>query len=162
DKLSAIQLATFGLEIEPVRNITFQLIGSHRNLRAASPEFSLAWYEDEQRTNISEEINQAEVSTMLRLTPGRKTAGFGVDRVAVNPDNVATIFVNYSVGVQDVFSSNFSYQKIQMFYDQPWWIGGVGLANISLEAGKTFGEVPLGLLSVVPGNQTFFSMYNTF
>jgi hypothetical protein len=66
------------------------------------------------------------------------------------------------VGVQDVFNSDFSYQKIQMFYDQPWWIGGVGLANISLEAGKTFGEVPLGLLSVVPGNQTFFSMYNTF
>ncbi|HLU51190.1 MAG TPA: hypothetical protein VKZ42_03435, partial [Flavobacteriaceae bacterium] len=28
--------------------------------------------------------------------------------------------------------------------------------------GKTFGEVPLGLLSPIPGNQTLFSIYNTF
>jgi hypothetical protein len=28
--------------------------------------------------------------------------------------------------------------------------------------GKTFGPVPLGLLSVIPGNQTVFSLYNTF
>ncbi|MCM4161642.1 carboxypeptidase-like regulatory domain-containing protein [Antarcticibacterium flavum] len=162
DKLSAIQLATFGVEIEPIRNVTFQVIGSHRNLTTASPTFSLAWYEDEARTIVSEEINQAEVSTVLRLTPGRKTAGFGVDRVAVNPENFATVFLNYSVGVKDIFNSDFNYRKIQAFYDQPWWIGGLGLANVSLEAGKTFGEVPLGLLSVVPGNQTFFSMYNTF
>ncbi|HSI71072.1 MAG TPA: DUF5686 family protein, partial [Gillisia sp.] len=162
DKLSTIKLATFGLEIEPIRNITFQLIGSHRNLSSASPTFSLAWYEDELRTRISEDINQAEVATVLRLTPGRKTAGFGVDRVAINPENFATIFLNYTAGAKDVFNSDFNYQKVQVFYDQPWWIGGTGLANISLEAGKTFGEVPLGLLSVVPGNQTFFSMYNTF
>ena len=32
----------------------------------------------------------------------------------------------------------------------------------TVEAGKTFGDVPLGLLSVVPGNQTYFSIYNTF
>jgi hypothetical protein len=31
-----------------------------------------------------------------------------------------------------------------------------------LEAGKTFGEVPLSLLSVVPGNQTYFAFFNTF
>jgi hypothetical protein len=103
DKLSAIQLATFGLEIEPIRNITFQLIGSHRNLKAASPEFSLAWYEDEAQTRVSEEINQAEVSTVLRLTPGRKTAGFGVDRVAVNPENFATIFSQLQCGGSGCF-----------------------------------------------------------
>jgi hypothetical protein len=28
--------------------------------------------------------------------------------------------------------------------------------------GKTFGDVPLGLLNVVPGNQTFFTNYGTF
>jgi hypothetical protein len=28
--------------------------------------------------------------------------------------------------------------------------------------GKTFGKVPLGLLSVIPGNQTYFTIENTF
>ena len=41
-------------------------------------------------------------------------------------------------------------------------MGGFGRLMTSVEAGKTFGEVPLGLLSVVPGNQTYFSIYNTF
>ena len=31
-----------------------------------------------------------------------------------------------------------------------------------MEAGKTFGTVPLGLLSVVPGNQSYFSIYKSF
>ena len=33
----------------------------------------------------------------------------------------------------------------------------------TVEIGKTFdGDVPLALLSVIPGNQTVFSLYNTF
>lgn len=31
-----------------------------------------------------------------------------------------------------------------------------------METGKIFGAVPLGLLSVVPGNQTYFGLYNSF
>ena len=31
-----------------------------------------------------------------------------------------------------------------------------------MEVGKTFGQVPLGLLSIVPGNQTYFTIGNTF
>src|SRR5690606_29928372 len=37
-----------------------------------------------------------------------------------------------------------------------------GLANFRLEAGTIDGKVPLGLLNVIPGNQTFFGIYNTF
>ena len=49
-----------------------------------------------------------------------------------------------------------------MFYRQPWNIGGLGRLTTTLEAGKTFDEVPLSLLSVVPGNQSLFSIFNTF
>ena len=41
-------------------------------------------------------------------------------------------------------------------------MGGLGTFSSTIEAGKTFGEVPLGLLSVVPGNQNLFSIYGTF
>lgn len=49
-----------------------------------------------------------------------------------------------------------------MLYRQPLQLGGVGRLVTTIEAGKTFGDVPLGLLSVIPGNQTYFSIYNTF
>ena len=32
----------------------------------------------------------------------------------------------------------------------------------TMEVGKIYGAVPLGLLSPIPGNQTIFSIYNTF
>ena len=41
-------------------------------------------------------------------------------------------------------------------------IGPLGRTNIIMEVGKTFGKVPLGLLSVIPGNQTYFTIENTF
>ncbi len=64
--------------------------------------------------------------------------------------------------MKDVFNSDLNYKKLQFFYNQPLLVGGLGRSNISVEAGKTFGAVPLGLLSVVPGNQTYFALYNTF
>ena len=56
----------------------------------------------------------------------------------------------------------FDYTKLQLSYLQPWQIGGFGRLYSTIEVGKTFGDVPLGLLSVVPGNQSYFSIYNSF
>ncbi len=162
DKLSNLKLTTLGLEMEPVQNFTIGLTALYRNINAASPEFSLAWYTDEARTQTSPEINQAEISTILTYTPGRIVSGYGVDRIVINEEDFPTFFVNYTAGAKGIIDSDFSFHKLQFFYNQPWWIGGLGLANISVEAGKIYGDVPLGLLNVVPGNQTFFALFNTF
>jgi hypothetical protein len=58
--------------------------------------------------------------------------------------------------------SDFRYDKVQIYYKQPIIIGPLGRTNIIVEVGKTFGTVPLGLMSVIPGNQTYFSAENTF
>lgn len=60
------------------------------------------------------------------------------------------------------FGSDFDYDKVQFFYRQPIQVGGFGKFTSTFEAGKTYGEVPLGLLDVVPGNQTLFSILGTF
>ncbi len=87
--------------------------------------------------------------------------GFGVERRNAN-DNYASLFAQLSKGDRTVFGSDFDYTKLQFSYIQPWQVGGFGRLTTTIEAGKTFGEVPLGLLSVVPGNQSYFSIYNTF
>jgi hypothetical protein len=162
DKLSSINLSVVSLEIEPIKNFTFRLAGSYRILKPASPTFSLDFYTDDALTQVDSEINQTEISTIFTYTPGRETTGFGVDRNIINGDDFPTFFLNYSLGVKDILESDFNYKKIQFFYNQPLLVGGFGRSNVSLEAGKTFGEVPLGLLSVVPGNQTYFALYNSF
>ena len=161
DKLTNISLTNFGMAIEPWRNLEVRLDGSYRKLRSASPTFSLDYNDPTAPSGVSTEVNQFEGRLALSYFPKRQMTGFGVERKEKN-DNFARLFAQISRGDRDWFDSDFDYTKIQFSYIQPWQIGGFGRLTSSIEAGKTFGEVPLALLSVVPGNQTFFSIYNTF
>jgi hypothetical protein len=62
-----------------------------------------------------------------------------------------SVFVNYSHGFKGLLNSDFKYEKIQLYYKQPIIIGPLGRTNVTVEMGKTFGTIPLGLLSVIPG-----------
>ncbi|MDC6365781.1 MULTISPECIES: DUF5686 and carboxypeptidase-like regulatory domain-containing protein [Flavobacteriaceae] len=162
DRLTNINLSTLGLEMEPVKNFRIRFGSSFRTLSSALPEaFSLDYIDPESPDGIASEVKQFDLNTTLIYTPGKRTIGYGVERRNIN-DNHSTIVLNYTKGVSGFLESDFDYERLQFSYRQPWQIGGFGRLTSSLELGKTFGEVPLGLLSVVPGNQTLFSLYNAF
>ncbi|OUR92615.1 hypothetical protein A9Q87_06120 [Flavobacteriales bacterium 34_180_T64] len=161
NKLTNINLTTLSVEIEPFKNVVFRLFGDYRTLESASPSFSLDYIDPESPTGISSEIKQFESSLSISYFPNRKMTGYGVERKDAN-DDYARLFAQISKGDRDMFNSDFDYTKLQFSYLQPWQVGGFGRLYTTVEAGKTFGEVPLGLLSVVPGNQSYFSVYNTF
>ena len=85
-----------------------------------------------------------------------------MERTIINDGDFASFFAGYTYGIKDVLGGDFEYSKLQALYTQPWNIGGVGRLWSTVEVGKIFDPVPLGLLSPVPGNQTLFSIYNTF
>jgi hypothetical protein len=64
--------------------------------------------------------------------------------------------------LKGILNSDFDYQKLQLYYNRPFQVGGLGTSEVTFEAGKTIGTVPLSLMSVVPGNQSYFSIDNTF
>jgi hypothetical protein len=162
DRLSNINLSTFNVELEPLSNFRILFGGSLRTISSALPEaFSLDYVDPESPTGISSEVTQFDINTTLIYTPGKRTIGYGVERRNVN-DDYATLLLNYTKGLDTFLESDFNYEKLQFSYTQPWQIGGFGRLLSTVELGKTFGEVPLGLLNVVPGNQTLFSLYNTF
>ncbi len=161
DKLTNINLTTLSVEIEPVRNLILRLFGTYRTLESASKTFSLDYNDTESPTGISSQINQYETSFSVSLFPGRRMTGFGVERYDAN-DHYPSLFAQISLGDKNILNSDFDYTKVQLSYIQPWQVGGFGRLTTTIESGKTFGEVPLGLLSVVPGNQSYFSIYNTF
>ncbi|GEP51657.1 membrane protein [Flavobacterium noncentrifugens] len=158
-KLTNINLSTFGFEIEPVKNLVVGTQFSYRTLESASPTFSLD-YIDATGT-VKSDVKQFEAAVQLDYTPNRKTIGYGVERDVV--DNPYTrIFVNYAAGYKGIADSDFDYQRLQLYFKQPVLIGPIGRSNFIVELGKTFGTVPLGLMSIVPGNQTYFTIENTF
>ncbi|MDG5490035.1 DUF5686 and carboxypeptidase-like regulatory domain-containing protein [Psychroserpens sp. SPM9] len=161
DKLTSVNLTTLAMEIEPVKNFVIRTSGTYRTLESASPTFSLDYNDPDASTGVSSEIKQFETALSLSYFPKRKMTGFGVERRNAN-DGFASLFAQVTLGDKSLFDSDFDYTKVQFSYIQPWQVGGFGRLTTTIEAGKTFGEVPLGLLSVVPGNQSYFSIYNTF
>lgn len=161
DKLSNIKLTALAIEMEPIKNVLFRLGGDYRTLSSASDAFSLDYVDPESPTGISSDLKQFESTFAVSYFPGRKMTGHGVERLNAN-DTYASIFAQFSLGDKHIFKSDFNYTKIQLSYIQPWQLGGIGRLRSTLEAGKTFGTVPLGLLSVVPGNQSYFSIYKSF
>ncbi len=161
NQLTSVNLTTLGFEIEPAKNFTFQTNLTYRTLKSASNEFSLDYYTDLTQTEIKSEVKQSEINFVAEYTPKRKTVGYGVDRMDVD-FNYARVFLSYSNGLKGVLNSDFNYQKLQLYYRQPALIGGFGRLFTTFETGKIFGEVPLGLMGVIPGNQSWFVIENTY
>jgi len=161
NKLTNVNLTNFGIAIEPVKNLVFQTNFSYRTLESASNEFSLDYFTDATYTTTKGSVKQSEINLVGEFTPKRRTIGYGVERQDVD-DNYARLFLSYSQGFKGVLKSDFDYQKVQFYYRQPVLVGGFGRLFTTLELGKTFGQVPLGLLGVVPGNQSYFVIDNTY
>jgi hypothetical protein len=161
DKLTAIELANVAVEIEPVRNLKLRTDFSLRTLSSASETFSLDYFTDAAQTMTSGEIKQAEVVFTTIWEPGKKTSGFGVERRTAN-EWFPSIFASYTRGLEGTLDSDFAYDKLQFSFRKSIRVGGFGQLSVATELGKTFGEVPLALLSPVPGNQSLFSIFNTY
>lgn len=161
NKLTNVNLTNLGFEIEPIKNLVFESSFSYRTLSSASPEFKLDYFTDDTFSKTANKITQSEVNLLINYTPNRKMIGYGVDRMEVDL-NYPRIFMSYSQGLKGVLNSDFNYSKLQFFYRQPILIGGFGRLFTTLEVGKTFGTVPLSLMGIIPGNQSYFIIDNTY
>ena len=160
DKLTRVKLATLGFSLEPVKNLNIRLTGSYRSLRSATQTFSVAYERED--GSIGNTVNQPELQVSAFFTPKRKVSGYGVERTIINQGSFPSIFLGYTYGIKGFLDGEFEYQRIQGLYSHPWNIGGIGRLTSTIEAGKTIGQVNLSLLNPIPGNQTLFSIYNTF
>lgn len=166
-KLTSVNLTNFSAEFEPLKNLVFQAGVSYRTLKSASPStFSLDYYKvlptiENPSGVIEGQIKQYEFNASIDYMPGRRSIGYGVERTDVDT-NYARLFLSFSQGIKGLFNSNFNYEKVQFYYKQPILVGGFGRLFTTFEAGKIFGAVPLGLMGVVPGNQSFFVIDNTY
>lgn len=161
DKLTNVNLTTLAVESEPLKNFIVRLSGTYRTLESASKTFSLDYYTDDLQTTTSSEVKQFESAVSVYFFPNREMTGYGVERRTKN-SNFATIFAQVSFGDKSMFNSDFDYTKVQLSYTQPYSLGSLGRLTTTIQAGKTYGQIPLGLLSVVPGNQTYFNIFNAF
>ncbi len=158
-KLTHVRIFDANIAFEPRKNIELSGGFHYKNLVSAHPRFHLDYIDKNGR--IRTQVRQPEWYVQFKSTPGRKTVGYGVKRYDVNTD-YPILLLRYTRGFDHGASDAFTYSKIQFYYSQYINIGAVGVSFVQAEAGKTFGKIPLALLNVVPGNQSFFYVKQSF
>ncbi len=160
-KLTNLNLSNIGVQFEPIKNLTLRLGATYKTMESAAPDKFKIDYLAKDGT-IKSSLKQTEVDAVLTFTPKKKTVGYGVEQDIINKGRYPVFYLSYTKGLKNTLNSDFDFQKLQFYYKQRIQIGGFGKLKYVLEVGKTFGDVPLSLMDVVPGNQSPMTAQRTF
>lgn len=157
--LSSVNQTSVFTSIEPWKNFQVRIDGTLQSIKSANPEgFNLMYY---QNGNLRKTVNDSHVTISLIARPGAKFSQTGVDRYE-HGTLAPTIVLKYTRGIEGLFNADFNYNKLQFMFYKPILIGSWGKTLFSLEAGKNFDTVPLALQNIIPGNQSYGLVQNTF
>ena len=157
--LSLVKQNSFFFSLEPVKNFEVRMDASLQNIKSANPEkFNLGFYKNDQ---LKSELKDFHTTFSLIARPGAKYSQYGVDRYAFTTLS-PTFVLKFTHGFENVLDGDFDYNKLQFLYSQPVVVGNLGRSVINFEAGKNFSTVPLALQNIIPGNQSYSLVPNTF
>ncbi len=160
-RLTDLNISNLAVSFDPIKNLTLTAGATYKDIKSAAPDkFNIDYYDDD--GNVQSTINQTELDFVIKYTPGRKSGGFGVDQQTANFGRYPIFYLSYTRGVKGLLNSDFNFNKLQLYYQHRHQIGGIGKLKYTFEVGKTFDDVPLSLLDVVPGNQSPFMAARTF
>lgn len=158
--LSSVNQTNVFTSIEPWKNYQIRLDGTLQSIKSANPDgFNLNYIY--KGTDLRKTMNDSHLTLSLIATPGAKYSTYGLDRYAHSTLN-PTFVLKYTRGIEGLFNADFTYNKLQFLYYQPFLLGSWGKTNVNIEAGKNFDTVPLALQNVIPGNQSYGLATNTF
>lgn len=153
DKLSHINKTNIYTSIDPWKNFTVRIDGNYQTTRAGDPALFNIGYINEKGYR-EEHLIDTQISLSLIARPGAKFSRYGIDRYE-HSTLAPTIMLRYTKGFSGLFNSQFNYDKLQFLFSKPILIGSLGRSDLTVEAGKIFQGVPLSLLSVIPGNESY-------
>ena len=158
--LSDVNRTAIKFDIEIKKNLHFGISGAYNIIKSASPKDFSVDYLDENNT-IRSEVTDVSTDVYIAYTPGRFEYGFGIEQ-KMGKNLFPSLVINYHRGYKGFLNGDFNYDKIQFKYNQPILLGKLGLLIATVDGGKTFGKVPITLLSPIPANQTYWLTKNTF
>ncbi|MFC7347586.1 DUF5686 family protein [Chryseobacterium zhengzhouense] len=157
--LSSVNQTSVFTSIEPWKNFQVRVDGTLQSIKSANPEgFNLMYYRN---GDLRKTVNDSRVSISLIARPGAKFSQTGVDRYE-HGTLAPTIVLKYTRGIEGLFNADFNYNKLQFMFYKPILLGSWGKTLFSFEAGKNFDTVPLALQNIIPGNQSYGIVPNTF
>ncbi|MDR2207060.1 MAG: DUF5686 family protein [Flavobacteriaceae bacterium] len=157
--LSSVNQSNFFVSIEPWKNFQIRLDGTQQSIKSANPKsFNTDFY---YHNELRHTLLDTHFTLSLMARPKAKFAQTGIDRYE-HSSLAPTFILQYTRGLEGLFNADFNYNKLQFLYFQPILLGSWGKTLLNFEAGKTFEAVPLSIQNVIPGNQSYSLVPNTF
>lgn len=157
--LSSLNQTSFFTSIEPWKNFQVRVDGTMQSIKSANPSgFSLMYFRN---GDLRKTTNDSHVTISLIARPGATFSQTGVDRYE-HGTLAPTIVLKYTRGIEGLFNADFNYNKLQFMVYKPILLGSWGKTLLNFEAGKNFDTVPLALQNIIPGNQSYGIVPNTF
>ena len=131
------------------------------NRLTQSPAGAL-YFQNTDNNNETNPINNLITTTFtasLRYAPHEQFYQGKIYRSPVT-SKYPVISLDYSNGVKNVFDGQYNYQKLHASINKHFYLSQLGFADVTVDAGRLFGQVPFPLLNIFPANQTYF--YNIY
>jgi len=107
------------------------------------------------------ELTTSELSLNLRYAPHEQLVQGKLYRIVI-PSKYPIISVDYRQGVKNLFGGEFNYKNLRFELDKRFYLSQIGFADLSLEGGYLFGQVPFPLLNISQANQTYTYDANSY
>jgi len=168
-------LASF-LRVSPLRNLTnvrqldtyierewFPGFSSKLNFvnRKMFPlaDFKYDYYKSENEIGIKDFLTTSEFRFQTRFAYDEKFLDGAFTRTSLGT-KYPIVQLQYTMGIKDLFFSDFSYHKMVLRLDDRIRINPIGYFDYALQYGKIWGRLPYPLMELHGGNETYvFDIY---
>ncbi len=164
NKLTDVTDINSYIEKEWLYGLSNKLIFTHRILKPAGTKYSYTRFLP--ITNSYEQENaliSTEISLYTRFAFKEKFVYGEFERISLGT-NYPEFEMIYSLALPGVMNAEYKYQRLQMQVYDKMRFGPFGYLNLTVQAGKIFGNLPYPMLQMHQGNETFFydeASYNT-
>lgn len=162
NKLTGVTQAVASLEREWFYGLSNRITFTHRQLR---PLGALTYqrYTDTKDLIDVNNLTTSELTFYTRFAYKEKFVSGEFERISLGT-KYPTLEIAFSVGLPDIWGSQYEYQKGMIRVKDKIRFGPFGYVQLRAEVGKIWGQLPFPLLQLHQGNETFFydeSAFNT-
>ncbi len=124
--------------------------------RQMSPlaDFHYEYQKTPYKTAFKESITTSEVRLLTRFAFDEKYLSGTFTRASLGT-RYPVIQAQYTLGIKNLFFSDYDYQKLTVNLDDRIRINPIGYFDYVLEYGKTWGKLPYPLMTIHGGNETY-------
>ncbi|WP_183558112.1 DUF5686 and carboxypeptidase-like regulatory domain-containing protein [Mucilaginibacter sp. SP1R1] len=104
--------------------------------------------------NSVHDLTTTELTASVRWSPHEEFYQGKIYRIPI-PNKYPTLELDYAAGIKSLFNGQYNYQKLDFRIDKRLYLSQLGYSDLSISAGKIFGQVPFPLLTIHQANQTY-------